>query len=110
MLTAVFCPALHLHLHVHLLCTGVKPSATSSSSGSKASAPAPSTDAAAYNLVTGVTAMQASPAAAATPAAAPAQSREPTVALKEVEDSELEKLCQKLGLSRVRTFVTTHRA
>jgi hypothetical protein len=41
----------------------------------------------------------AGPAAAA---AAPAAAREPVVPLREVEDTELERLCQRLGLSKVR--------
>lgn len=95
-----------------LFCAGVQQPAVSSTSSSKAGSAAPVTDDAAYKLVAGINTMQAAkaPAAAAAtkapaaPAAAPAAAAVESAPLREVEDSQLEKLCQKLGLSKVGLF------
>lgn len=104
---------------------GVKPGATGKAQAAAAAAPA--SDDAAAKLAANMATMQgasgpqaavpgkgkgsaapaeAAPAEAApsaVPAAAPA--REPARPLQEVEDSQLEKLCQKLGLSKVRGWL-----
>ena len=90
---------------------------TQPSISGKAPAAAPASEDAAAKLASNMASMQGvgGPGAAAaaagtskmpqlepTAAAAPAAAREPVVPLPEVADSELERLCQKLGLSKVR--------